>query len=374
MAKPTGLTKIQKPHDNSNRGDVDEAAVSRESEAGVKGSGPADSESTTMNSMAPTQDAAPKASATAVTDGKPTGSPGARSAEADLLAVLGSEFEQHLKSTADAFEAASRKWMSLANRLPAADSELDRLRDVEIDRDRLINLYAGEKAMTESLQAELSQVKARETAAVEKAAQLEEVCETIKERAFEIHTALQQSRSNEQKAQDDLLAMESELTELRRVAQEESAARLSADERNAQLQTTVAKLESAEAEIRASFAKISDDNKSMAAQVPQLLADRDTWQKQFSASERENLRMQADRKGANDRIADLENEIRTLRSDLASLTPSQSVLGIGDVPAPAEEAISEVDDLDLAASLERAFSSDVEDEAPDTRTLAARGA
>lgn len=358
MAKPTGLTKIQKPHDNSNRGDADEGAALRDGEAAVNGTVLASSKS--MNSETNKPDAASPAQAFAV--------------DADPLASLGSDFERNLKSTADAFEVAGRSWMALSERLGRADAELDRLRGVEVDRDRLINLYAGEKAMTGSLQTELSEVKARETAALDKAAKFEEVCETIKERAFEIHTALQQSRTNEQKVQADLLAMESELTELRRVAQEESAARLSADERNAQLLVTVAKLEAADAESRTQLGKISEDNKAMAAQVPHLLADRDTWQKQFSASERENLRMQADRKAAGDRMADLENEIRTLRADLASLTPSQSILGGSVAAADSQDAISEVDDLDLAASLERAFSSDAEDDEPEARSLAARGA
>ena len=362
MAKLTGSTKAQKPHDNSNRTISDESdASSAEIIEPV--------EAKTRAKDAAVEDDSSTKSSKAVTLSKstePKVSKLNRAAfDVGAMTDLGSEFSKNLRSSADAFEAAGRNWMVLAEQLARAGSELDRLGAVEIEHGRVAELYAGEKTANETLQGELNDVRGREAAARDKAAKFEEICETLKQHALEIHNALQESRGKEEKSQQELTSIQSELTELRRVAQEEGAARVNADDRNTQLLAQVARLETDESEVRARLAKLVEDNRQMATQVPKLLADRDNWQKQFSASERENARMQADRKVTQERIADLENEIRTLREDLAPSTssqsvPSQSLLGTSEIAAsPAETETSlEDDDLDLVASLDRAFSDE----------------
>ena len=362
MAKLTGSTKAQKSNtnaDNDDRTKLDAAAASLDeavAEALRDEAQPTGEAQETGGEQASTA-VASSSPALAVFHGRVDDSSEREAFDTDAFASLGEGFGDQLKAGGAAIEQALQKWMPLVDNLGKARSELDRLRGVEIDRRRLDGLYAEEKSSAEKLRAELEEVKVRETAANERASKFEEICETIKERAFEIHTALQQARTNEQKTQAELTAVQSELTELKRVAQDEAAERVSLADRNAKLLATIEKLEADDAAARDRLAKIAEDNKAMATQVPRLLADRDNWQKQFSASERENARMQAERKVSGERIADLENEIRVLRSDLASLTSPQSG-ALDSGPQGAEDVVLGEDDLDLAASLDQAFSSD----------------
>lgn len=354
MAKLTGSTKAQKLNDNS----ADNARSDAEAGDAPAGEATGAGETVAVRDGAGNA-AAPDTAVTAMSDDAKTDNAAAprKTFDTAAFADLGSNFGRDLRTSVDAFETASRKWMLLADQLVEARTELERLAPLEVEHDRLANLYAGEKAMTEKLEADLRETKAKEAEASERAAKFEEICETIKERAFEIHTALQQSRTNEQKLQADLTGTQSELTELRRTAQEETAARVSAEDQITRLRADVTKFEADDAAARERMAKLVEDNKAMAGQVPQLLADRDNWQKQFSASERENTRMQTQRTISNDRIADLENEIRTLRSDLASLTSAHAA-AMTKVSVLESDAGPVDDDLDLAASLDRAFSSE----------------
>ena len=349
MAKLTGSTKIQKLNDNNSAEDA-------QSIADVEGA----PDATEVVKAQDEQRDEVAVDTTSSTFAETANASTRKSFDTTAFADLGSNFGRDLKASVDAFETASRKWMLLADQLVEARAEIERLGPIEAEHDRLANLYAGEKAMTGKLEADLRETRAKETEASERAAKFEEICESIKERAFEIHTALQATRANEQKLQDDLTSAQSEVTELRRSAQEEAAARVSAEDQIAKLRADVAKLETSDVAARDRIAKLVEDNKAMAGQVPQLLADRDNWQKQFSASERENTRMQAQRTISNDRIADLENEIRTLRSDLASLTSAHAA-AMTKVSELDQAADPVDDDLDLAASLDRAFSSDDDD-------------
>lgn len=354
LAKLTGSTKAQKLNDNNSTENAQSSAGPTEAaepmaalEAGGQPLKLQENE-VSPEPVAPMPDA----------DNPPAdASPARKVFDTAAFADVGSAFGRDLKASVDAFETAGRKWMQLADQLLDARVELDRLGAVEVEHDRLAKLYAGEKAMTVKLESDLRDVSAKHAEAIERATKFEEICETIKERAFEIHTALQQTRTNEQKLQGDLTTAQSELTELRRNAQEEAAARLSAEDQVAKLRADLTKIETDDAAIRERMAKLVEDNKAMAGQVPQLLADRDNWQKQFSASERENTRMQAQRTIANERVADLENEIKTLRGDLASLTSAHAA-AMTKVSALDPESDPIEDDLDLAASLDRAFSSD----------------
>ncbi len=370
MAKLTGSPKAQKLNanaDNDDRSKLDAAAASLDeavAEALLE-----DTQSTAEEEASTT--AVSPSPALAVFHGRVDDSSERDAFDTEAFASLGEGFGDQLKAGGAAIEQALQRWMPLVDNLGKARSELDRLRGVEIDRRRLDGLYSEEKAGAEKLRTELEEVKAREIAANERASKFEEICETIKERAFEIHTALQQARTSEQKTQAELTAVQSELTELKRVAQDELAERVSLADRNAKLVSTIEKLEADDAAARDRLAKIAEDNKAMATQVPRLLADRDNWQKQFSASERENARMQAERKLSSERIADLENEIKVLRSDLASLTsPQQGALdGVSRV---SEDIVLGDDDLDLAASLDQAFSSDHPLAGPDEKTRTAK--
>ncbi|MGE3362240.1 MAG: hypothetical protein AB7I34_02130 [Rhizobiaceae bacterium] len=354
MAKLTGSTKAQKLNDNNstdNARSTEEPTEAAEPAVVLEAS---DQPVETQEKDVLPEPVAPMSDA----DNPPADvSPARKVFDTAAFADVGSAFGRDLKASVDAFETAGRKWMQLADQLLDARVELDRLKSVEVEHDRLAKLYAGEKAMTAKLESDLRDATSRHAEAAERATKFEEICETIKERAFEIHTALQQTRTNEQKLQGDLTAAQSELTELRRNAQEEAAARLSAEDQVAKLRTNLAKLEADDAATRERVAKLVEDNKAMAGQVPQLLADRDNWQKQFSASERENTRMQSQRTISNERIADLESEIKTLRGDLASLTSAHAA-AMTKVSALEPESDPIEDDLDLAASLDRAFSSD----------------
>jgi chromosome segregation ATPase len=274
--------------------------------------------------------------------------------------------DQQMKFWALAIEDTGRSWKQFDDQVSGASSELVRLRETEKDFRQLSVLYGDEKAAAETLRTELADVKTKEAAANDRAAKLEDICEQIKERALEIHTALQTTRASEQKLQGELGGIKSELVELRRIAQEESAGRLAAEERNGKLQTLVGELEAVEAEARERLAKMTQDNKVMAQQVPQLLADCNSWQKQFSASERENTRMQSERRVAAERIADLEAEIKTLRSDLASLVGAQPAKA-EDQPvaqaAPQNDG-DDFDDTDLVSSLDRAFAAGESKDSP----------
>jgi len=384
LAKLTGSTKAQKLNDNNTADsappnqDGSESGAALGSVAAEAGLVPLDEQPVELVAdVAPPAHAAERESAVA-----------RRPFDTAAFADLGMTFGHDLKASVDAFETAGRNWGLLADQLMQARAEIDRLAPLEVEHDRLANLYAGEKAMTEKLESDVRESRAKEAEASERAKKFEEICETIKERAFEIHNALQQTRTNEQKLQGELSSAQSELTELRRSAQEEAAGRVSAEDQIARLRADVAKFETEDAALRERLAKLIEDNKTMAGQVPQLLADRDNWQKQFSASERENTRMQSQRTIANERIADLENEIKTLRADLASVTsahavaiaaPAAAVSTVAatiSAPVPAtsaevaapsvapavEDDTDPIDDLDLAASLDRAFSSDESDD------------
>ncbi len=370
MAKLTGSTKAQKLNDNNTTDNARSIAETTDAgEAPANTPVDADDPAAVQNEQSDVMAADMAPAATENLDSK-DGLAVRKSFNTAAFADLGSTFGRDLKASVDAFETASRNWMLLADQLVEARTELERLSAVQVEHDRLARLYDGEKAMTAKLEADLRETKAKETEASERAAKFEEICETIKERAFEIHTALQEVRANEQKLQGELTSVQSELTELRRSAQEEAAARVSAEDQITKLRADVAKFEADDATARERMAKLIDDNKAMAGQVPQLLTDRDNWQKQFSASERENTRMLQQRTIANERIADLENEIRTLRSDLASLTSAHAaamtkVSALEPEAGPPSlnralepEADPVEDDLDLAASLDRAFSSD----------------
>jgi chromosome segregation ATPase len=295
----------------------------------------------------------------------------------DLSAVadVRDRLDGRVRDAVQAFEQLSQQWRQLDTKLTEATKELERLGPVEADQKRLAMLYAVEKTTGEKLQADLLDITAREATANERIKQLEEIVETIKERAFEIHTGLQQSRANEQKAQTEIASLRAEVTEMRRVNQDETVARTAAEDRARKLQEMVTSLEAVEAEARDRVAKLVQDNKVMATQVPQLLAERDKWQKQFSASERENTRMQSERRVMNERAAELEDEIRTLRADMASLSPAAAAASVAasaantrppstdrkQVAEPAQQAEAEddidfSDELDLVSSLDRAFA------------------
>lgn len=273
--------------------------------------------------------------------------------------------EQQLKFWALAVEDTSRSWKQFDDQVAGASSELVRLRETERQFLALSTAHAEEKAKAETLGAELAEVKAKEAAANDRAAKLEDICEQIKERALEIHTALQTTRASEQKLQSEMGGIRSELVELRRTAQEEMAGRVAAEERNGKLQTLVGQLEAVELEARERVAKLAHDNREMAQQVPQLIADCNSWQKQFSASERENTRMQAERRISADRITELEAEIKTLRSDLASLVAVPSA-ETQDKPVEVETTApaDDFDDTDLVSSLDRAFAAGETKDAP----------
>jgi len=360
LAKLTGSTKAQKLNDNNSADNAQ--SIAETTDAGATPDTAQDGNDVVAIEDERSDDVSAEVTFPASDEASIASASARKSFDTAAFADLGSNFGRDLKASVDAFETASRKWMLLADQLVEARTELTRLGTVEVEHDRLANLYAGEKAMSEKLEADLRETKAKEAEASERAAKFEEICETIKERAFEIHTALQQTRANEQKLQEDLTGAQSELTELRRTAQEEAASRVSAEDQIAKLRADVTKFEADDVAARERMAKLVEDNKAMAGQVPQLLADRDNWQKQFSASERENTRMQTQRTISNDRIADLENEIRTLRSDLASLTSAHAaaMTKVSELePEPEPDPVD--DDLDLAASLDRAFSTDDSD-------------
>lgn len=278
--------------------------------------------------------------------------------------------EQQLKFWALAIEDTNRSWRQFDDQVGGASSELVRLRDMEKEFTHLSTLHSQEMAKAEATRLDLADTRTRETAATERAAKLEDICEQIKERAMEIHTALQASRANEQKLQSELKTAESELVLLRRTVQEEEAGRVAAEDRNGKMLKMLADLEAVETEARERVAKLADENKVLSQQLPQLLADRNSWEKQFSASERENTRMQTERKMQADRVNELESEIRTLRADLASLTGGRTAPANDEPKAEPVKASNdrasdnigdiegdiEADDFDLVSSLDRAFS------------------
>lgn len=276
--------------------------------------------------------------------------------------------EQQLKFWTIAIDDTNRSWRQFDDQVVGASSELVRLRDIEKEFLHLSTLHGQEMAKAEAVRLDLADTKAREASATDRAAKLEDICEQIKERAMDIHTALQTTRANEQRLQAEVQASQSELVTLRRAVQEEEAGRIAAEDRNGKMLNMIAELEAVETEARDRVAKLTEDNKIMVQQLPQLLADRNSWEKQFSASERENVRMQAERKVSGDRIGELESEIRTLRADLASLVggkqPQEATPATVDArtaderkPEAVEEEIEGLDDLDLVSSLDRAFGA-----------------
>ncbi len=293
----------------------------------------------------------------------------------NVLAKSHEALEQQLKFWAVSIEDTNKSWKQFGEQVASASGELvrlraseARLRDVDRELKRYTVMHEEASVRADALDAELAQAKKRETAANERAAKFEEICEQIKERAVEIHAALQQSRANEQKLQDEHTAIKSELVELRRTAQEESAGRTAAEERIRKLQSAIAELETVHAEMRNGIARLTEENKAVGQQIPKLTAEAASWQKQFSASERENARMQSERRMQAERIGELESEIRTLRSDLASLVsgdPGGSTNAAQE--AAIEAAIAEdMEDLDLVSSLDRAFGRDESQPGPST--------
>jgi len=296
------------------------------------------------------------------------------------LSRAGNDIQQHLLAIAQTVEAASQGWELLNGEIQRSGDEITRLRAAELDRARLIEQLDERTATIARLESEVNEAKAGTTAAAERASKLEEVVEGIKERALELHTSLQDARTKEEKQAADIESLRSQLADAGRQAQDESVARIAAEEKIAKLEGDYKRLESDEMAGRDRLAKIMDDNKTMAAQVPALLMDRDRWQKQLSASERENARLVSERQTLAARISDFEEEIRTLRADLGSLTvsagssvavaaPTRPPLAApSTLAAPSVAEVNETkafelndEDLDLEASLERVFAQDMAD-------------
>lgn len=305
------------------------------------------------------------ASGPAIAEANPSGF------DLNLLNAASTDAQQRLRVVGESFEEMRRGWDELASQLDRTKDEIVRLNAVELDRGRLANEADQHKATIARLETELNDSKANAAAASERAAKFEEICETIKERAFELHTALQEVKANEEKYVADLDAAKAQLADVGRLAQDEGVARVAAEERSKQLEEAMKRLEADELAARDRIAKLVEDNKTMASQVPALLMDRERWQKQFSASERENARLASERQSMAGRITALEEEIRTLRADLASLasgnsaptntTPGNTTSGNSQQTAESKQVQEEPldDDLDLEASLERVFSSDM---------------
>lgn len=269
--------------------------------------------------------------------------------------------DQQLKFWALAIEDTGKSWRQLDDQVASASSELLRLREIEKEFQKLSVSHAEGQKSLEAVRAELSETRAKETAANDRANKLEDICEQIKERALEIHNSLQATRASEQALQSEVTTIRSELVELRRRVQEEESGRVAAEESNAKLQATVTELESVEAEARNRVARLTEENKVMSQKLPQLAADASSWQKQFLASERENARMQSERKVSAERVGELEDEIRTLRLDLASIVKGSAERPADDVTDAAIEAqLTDlgIDEMDLVSSLDRAFSAD----------------
>lgn len=335
MAKATGATKAQKPLSNKNdevkSADIEDTQQTENSSKPVDTNQAAAPLDETVSKPVAAKDDAPAIKPQLVS---PTPLPARKDFDFDGLVNASLAVEQQLQTSADSFAAANQRWTQLSDHLVAATTELHRLRGVEVERDDLAKLHTDAKALLEKTDAELQEVKVNEAKANDRATKFEEICETIKERAFEIHAALQKSRVAEQDAQSELTTLRSELTELKRVAQDDAAARIVAEGRNKDLQATIEQFEKDDAEARDRIGKLVDDNKALAGQVPQLLSERDALRKQFSASERENARMLSERRVASDRISDLESEIVTLRGDLGSLTSATALIAAAPASAP----------------------------------------
>lgn len=303
---------------------------------------------------------------------KPGDAPLAGHAQLDLNSFAKSReaLDQQLKFWALAIEDTGRSWRQLDEQVASASGELLRLREIEKEFQKLSVSHAEGTKSLESLRIEFAETRSKEAAANDRANKLEDICEQIKERALEIHNSLQATRASEQGLQGEVTAIRSELVELRRRVQEEESGRVAAEETNAKLQAAVAELESVEAEARNRVARLTEDNKVMSQKLPQLAADASSWHKQFSASERENTRMQSERKMSAGRVAELEDEIRTLRLDLASIVKGSAERPADDVTDAAIEAqLTDLglDEMDLVSSLDRAFSADEELDGPDRK-------
>lgn len=316
----------------------------------------------------------------------------------NALAKARDALDQQLKFWKQAMDDTSRSWGEFDEQVAGTSSELVRLRDLEPELARVSALFDEEKRRADTFRTELAEVMAREAEANDRAEKLEEVCEQIKERAVEIHTALQTSRTSEQKLQAELNTFRSRVIELGRNVQDEEAGRIAAEERNTKLQAAIADLEKNESDARARIVKVTEEKVALENQVPQLVADSNSWQKQFSASERENARLQSERRVSAERIADLEAEIKVLREDLASLVGGRAearapvaaaaVAAVAtvieqtpaldarpehvveeaksdNIDADNPEELVEIDDLDLVSTLDRAFSFDAEQDLED---------
>lgn len=307
-----------------------------------------------QNTPKPQDVAKPQEPASPISPGAPV--------DLNAFAKAREALEQQLKFWTLAIEDTNRSWRQFDDQIGGASGELVRLRDIEKEFRHLSTLHEQEMKKADAVRLDLADTRTREAAASDRAAKLEDICEQIKERAMEIHTALQTTRANEQRLQNELQSSQSELVNLRRAVQEEEAGRVAAEDRNGKMLKMIAEIEAVETEARERVARLTDENKVMAQQLPQLLADRNSWEKQFSASERENARMQSERKSSGDRIGELEAEIRTLRSDLASLVGEKPATATTAIPVeeskpePAGEMIED-DDLDLVSSLDRAFGA-----------------
>lgn len=282
------------------------------------------------------------------------------------FSAAGSDVQSKVAAISESFEGFRRGWAQLESQLTYSQDEIVRLQAVELDRGRMANELDEKKAAAERLEKDLAASRADALAASERATKFEEICESIKERAFELHTALQDVKAKEEQYVTDLEAAKTQLADAGRMAQDEGVARVAAEERNKQLEESVKRLEADDVVARERIAKLVEDNKTITSQVPALLVDRERLQKQFSASERENARLVSERQSLADRMLGLEEEIRTLRADLASLSsnpPSSSSLTTQSNPSNGtkepESAAPVDDDFDLEASLERVFSAEM---------------
>lgn len=295
-----------------------------------------------------------------VNDSTPKPSFSASTFDISAFSAAGSNLQTKIGGFAENFEGLKRGWDALDAQLTASQDEIVRLNAIEMDRGRLANELDDQKSVTARLEKDLAASRAEAATASERATKFEEICESIKERAFELHTALQEVKTNEEKYIADLDTAKEQLAEAGRKAQDQGVALTAAeernkkaDERNTLLETTVKGLEADNTAARERISKLVEDNKTITSQVPALLVDRERLQKQFSASERENSRLVAERQTLSDRVRGLEDEIRTLRSDLGSLSSSNGAR------TPVQPAEPVEDDLDLEASLERVFSAEM---------------
>ncbi len=300
-------------------------------------------------------------------------------------ASSGENVQRRFGAFADTFESLRRDWQALDAQLVSSRDEMVRLQAIELDRGRLANELDEFRATVARLERDLSTSRAEAVAATERATKFEEICESIKERAFELHTALQDVQAKEEKNIAELETTRKQLAEASRRAQDEGVSRVAAEERVKELEAALKRFEADDAVIRERMAKLVEDNKTITSQVPALLSDRERLQKQFAASERENARLTAERQTLSDRVRGLDDEVRTLRADLGSFsapalaaaparraepaaeaprteTPKATAAPAKPAPQPEPAPVDSLltdEDFDLEASLERVFSAEM---------------